>query len=123
VGKPEGKRPLERPRCRWVDNIKKDLREIGWEGMDWIDLAQDGDQWRALVSCTLNVGDFVGCKGSDDDVYHSELLGFRTCPSSGILEARKLSVSETEAETDPVSETLFFLASRIPDDGQRPKIR
>jgi hypothetical protein len=41
VGNPEGKIPLERPRCRWVDNIKMDLREIGWDGMDWIDLAQD----------------------------------------------------------------------------------
>jgi hypothetical protein len=39
VGKPEGKRPLGRPRCKWVDNIKIDLREIGWDGMDWIDLA------------------------------------------------------------------------------------
>jgi hypothetical protein len=37
----EGKRPLERPRCRWVDNIKMDIREIGWDGMDWIDLAQN----------------------------------------------------------------------------------
>jgi hypothetical protein len=42
VGKPEGKRPLGRPRCSWVDNIKLDLREIRWGGMDWIDLAQDG---------------------------------------------------------------------------------
>jgi hypothetical protein len=41
LGKPEGKRPLGRPKCRWVDNIKMDLREIGWGGMDWIDLAQD----------------------------------------------------------------------------------
>jgi hypothetical protein len=49
VGKPEGKRPLERSRRRWVDNIKMDLREIGWNGMDCIDLAQDTDQWRALV--------------------------------------------------------------------------
>jgi hypothetical protein len=48
VGKPEGKRPLGRPRRRWVDNIKMDLREIGWNGMDWIELAQDRDQWRAL---------------------------------------------------------------------------
>jgi hypothetical protein len=45
VGKPEGKRPLGRPRRRWVDNIKIDLREIGWGGMDWIDLAQDRYQW------------------------------------------------------------------------------
>jgi hypothetical protein len=48
VGKPEGKRPLGRRRRRWVDNIKMDLREIGWDGMDWIDLAQDRDQWRLL---------------------------------------------------------------------------
>jgi hypothetical protein len=45
VGKSEGKRPLGKPRRRWVDNIKIDLREIGWDGMDWIDLAQDRDQW------------------------------------------------------------------------------
>jgi hypothetical protein len=44
VGKPEGKRPLERPRRRWVDNIKMDLREVGWDGRDWIDLAQDRDR-------------------------------------------------------------------------------
>jgi hypothetical protein len=44
VGKPEGKRPLGRTRRRWVDNIKMDLRGIGWDGMDWIDLAQDRDQ-------------------------------------------------------------------------------
>jgi hypothetical protein len=50
VGKPEGKRPLGRPRCRWEDNIKMDVREIGWGGMDWINLAQDRDRWRALVS-------------------------------------------------------------------------
>jgi hypothetical protein len=43
-GKPEGKRPLGRPRSRWVDNIKMDLREIGWDGVDWIDMAQDRDQ-------------------------------------------------------------------------------
>jgi hypothetical protein len=48
VGNPEGKRQLGRPRCRWEDNIKMDLQEVGW-GMDWIDLAQDRDRWRALV--------------------------------------------------------------------------
>jgi hypothetical protein len=55
VGKPEGKRPLGRPRYRWVDNIKMHLREIGWDGMDWIDLAQDRDQWRALVNTVMNL--------------------------------------------------------------------
>jgi hypothetical protein len=47
AGKPEGKAPLGRSRHRWVDNIKMDLREIGWGGMDWIDLAQDREQWMA----------------------------------------------------------------------------
>jgi hypothetical protein len=49
VGKPEGKRPLGRPRRRCEDNIRMDLRAVGYGGMDWIDLAQDRDQWRALV--------------------------------------------------------------------------
>jgi hypothetical protein len=55
VGKPEGKRPLGRLRRSWVDNIKMDLREIGWDGMDWIDLAQDRDQLRALVNTVMNL--------------------------------------------------------------------
>jgi hypothetical protein len=55
VGKPEGKTPLGRPRHRWEDNIKMDLGEIGWGGMDWIDLAQDRDQWRALVKTVMNL--------------------------------------------------------------------
>jgi hypothetical protein len=55
VGKPEGKRPLRRPRRRWVDNIEIDLREIELDGMDWIDLAQDRDQWRALVNTVMNL--------------------------------------------------------------------
>jgi hypothetical protein len=55
VGKPEGKRPLGRPRCRWEDNIKVDLQEVGCEGVDWIQLAQGGDRWRALVSAVMNL--------------------------------------------------------------------
>jgi hypothetical protein len=55
VGKPEGKRPLGRPRRRWVDNIKMDLREIGWDGGDWIEMARDRDQWRALVYTMTNL--------------------------------------------------------------------
>jgi hypothetical protein len=55
VGKPEGKRPLGKPRRRWEDNIRMDLRETGWGGMDWIDLAKDRDQWRALVKTAMNL--------------------------------------------------------------------
>jgi hypothetical protein len=54
VGKPEGKRPLGRPRRKWMDNARMDLREIGWDGMEWIDLAQDRDQWRALMNTAMN---------------------------------------------------------------------
>jgi hypothetical protein len=55
VGKPEGKRSLGRPRRRWVDNIKMDLREIRWNGMDLMDIAQDRDQWKAPVNTVLNL--------------------------------------------------------------------
>jgi hypothetical protein len=55
AGKPEGKRPLGRPICMWVDDIKRHLREIGWDGMDRIDLAQDRDQWWVLVNMVLNL--------------------------------------------------------------------
>jgi hypothetical protein len=55
VGMSEGKRPLGRPRRRWVDNIKIDLREIEWDDMDWIDLAQNRDQWRALLNTVLKL--------------------------------------------------------------------
>jgi hypothetical protein len=54
VGKPERKRPQGRPRSKWVDNIKMDVREIRWDGMDCIDLAQDRDQYRALVNMVMN---------------------------------------------------------------------
>jgi hypothetical protein len=53
VGKPEI--PLGRPRRRWVDNIRMDLREIGWDGRDWIELAQDRDQWRSVVNTVMNL--------------------------------------------------------------------
>jgi hypothetical protein len=55
VGKPEEKRPVGRSRRRWVNNIKMNLREIGWDGMDWIDLAQDRDQWRDVVNTVMNL--------------------------------------------------------------------
>jgi hypothetical protein len=55
MGNPEGKRQLGRPMRRWFDNVKMDLRGIGWGGMDWIDLAQDRDQWRAPVNMVMKL--------------------------------------------------------------------
>jgi hypothetical protein len=55
VGKPEGRRQLGRPRRRWVDNVKIHVRVIGWDDMDWIDLAQDRYQWRVLVNTEVNL--------------------------------------------------------------------
>jgi hypothetical protein len=55
VGKPKGKRPLGRPRRRTVDNIKRHLRETGWDSVDWIDVVQSRDQWRALVNTVVNL--------------------------------------------------------------------
>jgi hypothetical protein len=83
VGKPEGKRPLGRPRNRWLDNIKMDLREIGWGGMDLTDLAKDRDQWRALVNMVMNLWDpynfgkfFSNCTlvSSQEGLSYTELL-------------------------------------------------
>jgi hypothetical protein len=55
VRKPDGKRPLGRPRHRWEDNIRIDLREIGWECVDWMHLTQDMDQWQAVVNTVMNL--------------------------------------------------------------------
>jgi hypothetical protein len=55
VGKPEGKRPLGRQRCGWVDNIRMDLGEVGWGDVDWIGLAQDRNRWRTLANSVLNL--------------------------------------------------------------------
>jgi hypothetical protein len=55
VGKPEGKRPLGRPRLRWEDNIRTDLQEVGCGGLDWFELAQDRDRWWALVNAVMNL--------------------------------------------------------------------
>jgi len=55
VGKPEGRRPLKRPRRRWEDNIRMGLLEVGCRGVDWMELAQEMDRWRALVSAVMNL--------------------------------------------------------------------
>ena len=55
VGKPEGKRSLGRPSCRWEDNIKTDVREVGWWSMNWFELPKDRDGWRAVVNAVMNL--------------------------------------------------------------------
>jgi hypothetical protein len=55
MGRPEGRRPIGRPRRRWEDNIKMDLQEVGWDGLDWIDMAWDRDRWLALVNAVMNL--------------------------------------------------------------------
>ena len=55
MGKPKGKRPLGIPKCKWEDNIKMDLQEVGYGGMNWFDLFQDRDSWRALVNVVMNL--------------------------------------------------------------------
>jgi hypothetical protein len=67
VGKPEGRRPLGRPRRRWLDNIRMDLGEVGWGDVDWIGLAQGRDRWKALVNSVFNlrVPLYAGTKGSE----------------------------------------------------------
>jgi hypothetical protein len=74
VGKPEGKRPLGRTKHKWVDNIKIDLREIVWDVMYWIDLAQDRDQWRALVNTVMNLRVFYKCWEVLEWLYNWKLL-------------------------------------------------
>jgi hypothetical protein len=61
VGKSEGKRPLGRPRQRWLDSVENDLQEVGWGTMNWIDLAEDGDSWWAVVSAVMNFSGCINC--------------------------------------------------------------
>jgi hypothetical protein len=63
VGKPEGKRPLARPRCRWEDNIKMDIQEVERGRGNWMELAQDRDRWRALVSMVKNLTGSIKMRG------------------------------------------------------------
>jgi hypothetical protein len=80
VGMPEGKRPLGRPRRRWVDNIKMDLRETEWDGMDWIELAQDRDQWRALVNAVMNLRVPYNCCEFSEWLQNWQLLNKGSAP-------------------------------------------
>jgi hypothetical protein len=63
VGKPKGRRPLGRPRSRWEDNIKMDIKEVGGGGMDWIELARERDRWRALVNAAMNLQEIYKMRG------------------------------------------------------------
>jgi hypothetical protein len=80
IGKPEGKRPIGRPRRRWVDNIKIDLREIGWNGMDWMNLDQDRDQWTTLVSTVMNFSGSIKCRGVAEWLHNWQLLKRGSAP-------------------------------------------
>ncbi|KAJ4430177.1 hypothetical protein ANN_22387 [Periplaneta americana] len=73
VGGPEGKRPLGRPRRRWEDNIKMGLREVGYDDRDWINLAQDRDQWRAYVRAAMNIRVLKSQQDADEYVPHRKL--------------------------------------------------
>jgi hypothetical protein len=80
VGKPEGKRPLGRPRRRWVDNIKMDLREIGWVGMDCSDMALDMDQWRTFREHDNKPSDSIKCWEDLEYLYNLRLLKKGSAP-------------------------------------------
>jgi hypothetical protein len=90
VGEPEGRRPLGRPRHRWVDNIKMDLSEIGWDRVDWIDMAQNRDQWRALVNTVFNLHPLSPQQFSStltDEPIHtscSEGRGWESCDNTSL---------------------------------------
>ncbi|KAJ4432051.1 hypothetical protein ANN_20665 [Periplaneta americana] len=81
VGRPEGKRPLGRPRRRWEDNIKMDLREVGYDGRDWINLAQDRDQWRAYVRAAMNLR--ASLRSSDSK--RKKQVMYTTLPTASLL--------------------------------------
>jgi hypothetical protein len=80
MGKPEGKRPLGRPRHRWVGNVKMDLGEIEWGGMDWIDLAQDRDQWRDLVNMVMEPSCSIKCWEFLEQLHNWRLLKKGSAP-------------------------------------------
>ncbi|KAJ4447739.1 hypothetical protein ANN_09747 [Periplaneta americana] len=83
IGKPEGKRPLGRPRRRWEDNIKMDLREMGYDDRDWINLAQDRDRWRAYVRAAMNLRKLVV----------PPLVAIRAATMSGMLSTSLCEIS------------------------------
>jgi hypothetical protein len=80
LGKPEEKRQLGRPRRRWVDNTKMDLREMGWDGVNWINLAEDRGQWRALVNTVMNIGGSIKCWEVLEWLYNWQFLRNDSAP-------------------------------------------
>jgi len=90
VEEPEGKMPFGRPRCRWEDNIQVDLQEVGYGGMDWIDVAQDRDRWRALVNAVMNLRVTLNARN-----FLTSLISFsRRTVLHGVSKEPKLTVSE-----------------------------
>jgi len=80
VGKPEGKRPLGKPRCRWEDNIKMDLQEMGWGSIDWIELAQNRDSWQALVNAVMNFWVVCNAENFSTSLENCQLLKKDSAP-------------------------------------------
>jgi hypothetical protein len=80
VGKPEVKKPLGRPRRRWMDNMKMDLREGGWDVLDWIDMAEDRDQWKALCEHGTEPSGYTKCWEVLEWLHNWRLLKKRLAP-------------------------------------------
>jgi hypothetical protein len=102
VEKPEGKRPLGRPRRRWVDNNKMDLRERGWGGMDWIDVAQYRDRWRALVNTVMNLR-----------VPYNAGNVSSSCTIGGFSRRAQLHEWVSELQSSPSNRKLKTICSRL----------
>ncbi|KAJ4441377.1 hypothetical protein ANN_11232 [Periplaneta americana] len=120
VGRPEGKRPLGRPRCRWEDNIKMDLRDVGYDGRDWINLAEDRGQWRAYVRAAMNLR-FLKSQGFDpfnpdavpehlfiiyDASINNTAVRIPFCASSGNLKEKK-TLSATSSNDNGIISCNF----------------
>ncbi|PNF38621.1 hypothetical protein B7P43_G02309 [Cryptotermes secundus] len=142
VGKPEGKRPQRRPRRRWVDNITMDLREIGWDGMDWVDLAQDRDQWRALLNTYYEDGEmeeaaigfsygrneeeeesipkagFSSQNGNRARVYYR-----RAAFCCAFVYAKELTAKDIHKEIFPVYGGKYFLRKAVHNWGEKRRKR
>ncbi|KAJ4429885.1 hypothetical protein ANN_22089 [Periplaneta americana] len=107
VGRPEGKRPLGRPSCRWEDNIKMDLREVGYDDREWINLAQDRDQWRAYVRTAMNLQNHLRALLLRTRSVEREFVS-ASCRSIHISGVRCLHTSQTLTFSFTLSHSIFL---------------